>query len=89
MGLYRGAERLDPDYLTRRISAHRRADGDLVQELPDGTVEIIKERRLPSGGIVGIHAVVTRLAQDHKAAVEASAAKSAFLSHMSHEIRTP
>lgn len=89
MGLYRGAERLDPDYLTRRISAHRRADGDLLQELPDGTVEIIKERRLPSGGIVGIHAVVTRLAQDHKAAVEASAAKSAFLSHMSHEIRTP
>jgi signal transduction histidine kinase len=76
-----------------RLARHRSGAGTYEQELRNGIVVHVVERRTPDGGVVGIVRDITRhereLAQAKANAEAANEAKSRFLATMSHEMRTP
>jgi signal transduction histidine kinase/ActR/RegA family two-component response regulator len=87
----KGAVRLA--WVEARLAQHRRGDGTFEQELADGSVIHVVERRTLDGGTVSVMRDITKAERElarAKAAAEASnEAKSQFLAAMSHEIRTP
>jgi len=87
----KSAERLA--WVEARLAQHRRGDGTFEQDLADGSVIHVVERRTLDGGTVSVMRDITKAERElarAKAAAEASnEAKSQFLAAMSHEIRTP
>ena len=85
------AERLA--WVEARLAQHKSGDGTFEQELGDGSVIHVVERRTLDGGTVSVMRDITKAERElarAKAAAEASnEAKSQFLAAMSHEIRTP
>ena len=85
------AERLA--WVEERLAQHRAGDGTFEQDLADGSVIHVVERRTLDGGTVSVMRDITKAERElarAKAAAEASnEAKSQFLAAMSHEIRTP
>ena len=88
-GQYQAALGRVDDWVAERMAAHRAGNISLVQELDDGRVLRVLERKLPTGETVGFRIDITDLARATHEAQAANIAKSRFLATMSHEIRTP
>ncbi len=80
-------------WVAHRMAIYRSGQGMYEQEMVNGVVLQVIERRTPDGGIVSVMRDVTaaeRALTLAKAAAEAAnESKSQFLAAMSHEIRTP
>ena len=88
-GQYQEATGRIDAWVAERLAKHRAANVNITQQLDDGHVLRIIERRMPDGSIVGFRVDITDLVQASKSAQEANLAKCRFLATMSHEIRTP
>lgn len=88
-GQYADAVGHEEAWVAERLAKHRAADTEIVQKLDDGRWIRIRERRTPSGHIIGIRIDLTEIYLAKEAAEAASRAKSRFLATVSHEIRTP
>lgn len=88
-GQFKDALGREEDWLQERLAAHRQATLSTLQELADGRVLRVAERRLADGHTVGFLFDVTELVRARHSAEAASRAKTEFLSSTSHEIRTP
>jgi len=79
----------EEEWVAQRLAAHRAADTPVLQQLDDGRVLRIIERRLADGSTAGFRIDITDLVRANEEAQAANLAKSRFLATMSHEIRTP
>jgi signal transduction histidine kinase/CheY-like chemotaxis protein/HPt (histidine-containing phosphotransfer) domain-containing protein len=88
-GQYAQARGDEEAWIAARLAVHRQGDTDSIQKLDDGRWVRIREKRTPSGHIVGFRVDITEIYRAKEAAEAANQAKSEFLANMSHEIRTP
>jgi hypothetical protein len=88
-GQYPEAVGREEVWLAERMAIHHKGDTDLTQRTDNGHWLRIREKRTPSGHIVGFRVDVTEVYRAMEAAETANRAKSEFLANMSHEIRTP
>ncbi len=76
-----------------RMSVHRGGTGMFDQQLPDGRMIHVVERRTPDGGVVSLFSDVTAIERDLSralaAAEAATLAKAQLIASLSREIRTP
>ena len=96
LGVIPLAEDEREDWIRRRMETHRSLPSSSLVDQGEGEWLLIREERLPDGGIAMIVTDVSELrhAQDRLRdalgrAESASQAKSEFLATMSHEFRTP
>ena len=86
---YAAAEGRGEAWIQERLALHRQGISRMQQELNDGRILRVVERRTPEGLTVGFRVDITELVKATRTAEEASRSKSQFLANMSHEIRTP
>lgn len=96
-GVIDSAKGREEDYIRERLAWHRQADGrPFDMHRADDRWFEVREYRTEEGGTVYVRADITErkrreaeLGATRDAAVQASRAKSEFLSKMSHDLRTP
>lgn len=87
----------EDDYFSKRMARHRSPPEEpVVHRRADGTVLLIREKKLQDSSTVLVNTDLTELSHREadlthalEAAEEANQAKSVFLGRMSHELRTP
>lgn len=72
-GEYGDVTKLPPDFIERRLRAHRGEEPDFLYTMYNGKTIRIVERRLPDGGTVGLHVDLTAI---HSAKSRAEIAES-------------
>jgi PAS domain S-box-containing protein len=79
------------EWLRERIERHRNPKEAFYQRLTDGRWLQVEERKLPGGGIVGIHTEITRLKEmeDELLRKERLATLGQLTGTVSHELRNP
>ncbi len=77
------------EWVAERVAEHRAGHATLIQQLDDGRVLRVVDRKMADGHTVGFRIDVTELMKASETAQAASRAKSQFLANTSHEIRTP
>jgi hypothetical protein len=88
-GQYPAARGRCAEWVAERMATHRAASGPLTQQLADGRVLRIVERKLPDGHTVGFRIDITDLVRARDVAERARQAQSEFIATISHELRTP
>ena len=96
LGLIQEANGRIDAWITERLAQHRDAVGAEIQHRDGDRWIQVSERRIAGGGTVAVYTDITEikrhgtqleLARDQ--AMDATRAKSQFLTNMSHELRTP
>ncbi len=88
-GLFAAAVGREEEWIAQRMAAHRSADHMLVQQLSDGRVLRVIDRRMPDGHTVVFRVDITELVRATEAAERADQGKTQFIATVSHELRTP
>lgn len=89
LGQYRGAAEAACQWAKDRLHRHIAPNGPFDQQLADGRILRVTERRTTEGGVVGVRTDITAEREQEARAEAASRSKSDFLAMMSHEVRTP
>lgn len=84
------------DMLESKLQLHRSGESHYEEQLSDGRVLRVVQRRMRDGGLAGIRVDITDLKRKELELIEArqradisNDAKSTFLATVSHELRTP